>query len=105
MNIKELKYKTLDDNKKYWLNEHGERYWINEELNITLHRSYYWVGNVSIIDENNSRRYIGSLSFNELDKINHIHSSVYDCYFDFSDFVIIDKNYYRKKKLLNLIDL
>jgi len=92
----------MNDNKKYWLNEHGERYWINEELNITLYRPYHWVDSVSIIDETDSRRHIGSIKFSILNDI--IYSSVYNKYYIFSDFVKIDKNYYRRKKIANIID-
>ena len=92
----------MKDNKKYWLNEYGERYWINEKLNITLYRPYHWVDSISIIDETDSRRHIGRVKFSKLTDI--IYSSVYDEYYIFSDFVIMDKNYYRKKKIINIID-
>ena len=92
----------MNDNKKYWLNEYGERYWINEELNITLYRPYHWVDSIYIIDETDSRRHIGSMKFSTLNDI--IYSSVYNKYYIFSDFVKIDKNYYRRKKIANIID-
>ena len=79
----------------------GERYWINEELNITLYRPYHWVDSISIIDENDGRRHIGSMKFSELNDV--IYSPVYDKYYDILEFKKITKNYYRKKKLLNIL--
>jgi len=55
----------IEDNKKYWLNDHGLRYWTNKhDKNLTAMRTYSWVDRVSFIDESEGNRmYVGETTF------------------------------------------
>ena len=85
------------DDKKYWLNEFGNRYWLKKD-NATLfaNRPYHWVDLVSFIDESElhydgspKRKHVGSMTFSEFITQK-------------DDWIIIDKQYERKQKLLKI---
>ena len=42
----------MEEDRKYWLDKHGNRYWYkNSDISITANRAYHWVDRVIFIKE------------------------------------------------------